>query len=174
MKLVYTNVVLKTYVSCTIPLQKLCYKVRDICYNPHKFSAAVWRHKKIKGCCLIFPNGQIIYNGCNNVLEGKTYVRQYVRLLQLAGYKVVLKKIHVVTKSALATLEHTLDYAKICEYTDAEYHPELLNACCFRREQVHFMCFHTGKIVITGIKSEKDLNLLVYPTLTEIAIFCES
>ncbi len=43
-------------------------------------------------------------------------------------------------------------------------------AAMFRKETVHFTCFHTGSVLITGIKSELLLDDVVVPTLLELEL----
>ena len=58
-----TNVVCCTELRCNINLQKLTSKIYDVEYNPVKFPAVIWKHKRVGGTCMVFANGKIVVNG---------------------------------------------------------------------------------------------------------------
>ena len=163
-----TNVVVQTDLQASIDLHYLVNRVRDIRYDPGLFSAAIWRHKKIGGSCLVFHNGKLNCNGNRNIQQAKKRIRQYARLIQKQGFPAVtIKKIEVITMSAVYQLSSCLDLNKACEIVPGiRYDPEILNAAMLKRGNVHFNCFHTGKVVITGIK---NINV-IYPTLLELEL----
>ena len=51
------------------------------------------------------------------------------------------------------------------------YEPEIFPALNFKIEGVNFCCFHTGKVVITGIKTTTQIHDAVYPTLIELELY---
>ena len=46
----------------------------------------------------------------------------------------------------------------------ANYEPELLNAATFRRDRVHYTCFASGRVVVTGVKKVEETE----PVLLEL------
>ena len=161
-----TNVVVQTDLQVTIDLTYLTNNTKDIRYDPKLFSAAIWQHRKIGGNCLVFRNGKLNCTGNRSILQAKKRTRQYARVLQKMGFSFVLKKIDLVTISAVHTLSSTLDFSKTCAILGATYNPEIYNAAMLKKGRVHFNCFHTGKVVITGIK---NINV-IYPTLLELEL----
>lgn len=57
-----TNVVVQGDLGCNIDLRELTYKLGDVRYDPRKFPAVIWQHRKIGGNALVFSNGKI---NCN-------------------------------------------------------------------------------------------------------------
>ena len=98
----------------------------------------------------------------------KLRMRQYARLIQKCGYDVQLKEIKLVTASAVATLDMKLDLNLVASLMGTTWESELFNGLNFHKEKIHYSCFTSGKICITGITSFKLLDTLVYPTLLEI------
>ena len=168
MHFTYTNTVLKANLGCVFNLEELSRSLANVSYNKHKFSALVWRHKKIEGCILINKSGVCIQNGCPNVARGKKSVRRFARLLQKHGYDVNLKYIQVITQSALVDMQQRLDFNILNDYMGATYNPDIFNASCFYKHRTHFTCFHTGKIVLTGLNA-RNIQAIVLPTLLELA-----
>ena len=161
-----TNVVVQTDLQVSIDLRYLASKARDIRYDPALFSAAIWRHKKIGGSCLVFRNGKLNCNGNRSIPQARTRIRQYARLIQKQGYHVIMKKIDVITITAVYQCTSSLDFNKLCKFLGARYEPEICNYARLKRMKVQYNCFHTGKVVMTGIR---NLNV-IYPTLLELEL----
>ena len=168
--LTITNVVVQAQLNVNLDLYKLVHSLNNVKYNPKRFSAMIWHHKRIGGSCLLFKNGQMICNGAKSWEEARNKVRKYSRVLQKLGYPVSLSYVKLITASAVANLEKVLDLPSFLTLPGCAYEPELFNAAVFYRNSVHFSCFSTGKIVITGITSLKLIDRVVYPTLMEIEL----
>jgi len=161
-----TNVVVHAALQVTVDLKQVANSTRDVRYDPTLFSAVIWQHRKIGGNCLVFKNGKVNCSGSKSVQQAKKRLRQYARLIQKLGYNVMLGKIDLVTMSAVHQLSSRLNFQKMCEDLGAMYQPEIHNAAMLKLGNLHFMCFHTGKVVITGIK-----NLdVIYPILLELEL----
>ena len=166
-----TNVVCVANVNCIIDLRTLVRKTANIIYDPSKYSGAQWKHPKIGGHCMVFHTGKLTVNGkVNNVREAKLRLRRYVRLIQRFGWKVTLTKIEVVTISASFKVEGPLDLRNVVRYYGGRYEPELFPAAMFHKDTVHFTCFHTGSVLMTGIKNTKQLRDICIPVLIELPL----
>jgi len=161
-----TNVVVQTDLHVAIDLRDLANNTRDFIYDPAIFTGAIWKHRKIGGCCLVFHNGKINCNGNRNFQQAKKRIRQYARVIQKLGYEVKLEKIELVTMTAVHQLSSILDYNKVCNILGATYEPEIHNAAMLKRGKVHYNCFQSGKIVITGVHNVER----VYGTLLELEL----
>lgn len=162
-----TNVVVQTDLQVSIDLRHLVNTVRDIRYDPGLFSGAIWQHKKIGGCCLVFYNGKLNCNGNRSMEEAKKRTRRYARLIQKLGYAVKLQKIELVTMTAVHELSAALDFNKLCTFLHgANYEPELHNAAMFKRGRVNYSCFRSGKVVITGLRNLEK----IHATLLELEL----
>lgn len=165
-----TNVVVQADLQVKIDLTYLTNHSRDVQYDPARFTGVIWRHKKIGGSCLVFSNGKINCNGNKNLAEAKRRVRQYARLIQKQGFPVLLKTIHLITMSAVHIISSPLNLKEVHETLGAVYEPETLNAAILKKQRMNFNCFQSGAVVITGIRSMRDLNNIVYPTLLELEL----
>lgn len=161
-----TNVVVQTDLHNIIDLTHLTNNSRDIRYDPRVFSAAIWKHKKIGGCCLVFRTGKLNCNGNRSVDEARKRIRQYARLIQKHGFGGNLQNIDIITMSAVYQVSSNFDFNKLQGILGATYEPELHNAAMLKRGKIHYNCFHTGKVVITGIKNTDA----IYPTLLELEL----
>ena len=170
-----TNIVCMSHLTCGIDLKHLVSVSRDVYFNPHKHHCLIWRHKKIGGCCMLSEYGKMMCNGrAASVQEAKKRVRQYARLVQKAGYPVYLSTIRVVTMSAVHTLSHSLDMIRLAKEMNGQYEPELFPGLMFKRNGIHFTCFRTGKLIMTGIKNMAMIESIIYPTIVELELELES
>ena len=116
-----TNVVVQADLSCDVDLRHLATSTRDIKYDPRSFTGAIWQHRLIAGNCLIvFHNGKVNCSGNKSINGAKKRLRQYARLLQRHGFPVTLKKIVVVTISAVHRLSSRLNVPEVCETLEAD------------------------------------------------------
>lgn len=167
-----TNVVYGANLHCPIDLRKLSDRLGDASYDPKRFTGLVWRSKLIRGCCLVFRNGKVICNGAASGFgEGLTRLRRYVKHLRRFGYVIRVSDTKLITASAFHTLSGPIDWLTYCRESGASYEPELFPAIMFRKGSIHFSCHLNGKLLITGIKSSKDLDDFVYPTIIELELY---
>ena len=164
-----TNIVVYADLNCSFNLKPLAQTLNNVIYNPSKFNALIWNHRHIKGNCLLFKNGRMICNGTSRWKDARKSLRQYTRILQKLHYTVQLKSIKLITMSAAYTLSTKVNYSTLLtHFSHVTYEPELFHAAMLKKNNINFTVFHTGKVIITGIK--EDLNVTVNPTLMEIEL----
>ena len=166
----YTNVVLGAKMSSQpVDLNNFTKLKPNVVYNPSKFPGVIYKHKKLGGSCLLFKSGQLVCAGMPDLEQGRKIVRKYARLIQkVTGGD--LQKIWINSMTGLAKIDGPLCMRTVAQQMNGTYEPELFNACTFHRDKVHFKCFSSGKVVIAGIRSEKQLEDIVYPCLLELQL----
>ena len=124
------------------------------------------------GNCLVFSNDIINCSGrASSLGDGRQRLPQYTRHLQNIGVPVKLKKVKIFTVSASHNLSSGLDLKMLAQDRAVVYEPELFPALNFKLDRVNFCCFHTGKMVITGVKCSDRLDDVVYPTIVELELY---
>ena len=159
-----THRVLYSDLGCPLNLRDMAETKIDIEYHSLSFERLLWRHRKIGCTYMIYSTGKIICHG------GKEQTRQYARLVERMGYPVRMKKIKTLTMSAVYTLRGKVDYCKIVQWMQGSYEPEIFHAVGFIREGIHYTIYKSGKTIVTGIKSEKDLDNKVNAVLLELEV----
>ncbi len=160
-----TNIVSTSHLNARLDLVKIANENFDIVYNPSKFCAASWSHRKIHGTVQLFPNGKITHLGSPGVRKPRVYIRQYARILQKQGHDVKLSPIRLVCMSAVYKLSGPINLDRV---PGGCFHPEIINTAVTKRNGNTYCVFHTGTIVITGITSRSS----VYPFLLELELSC--
>jgi TATA-box binding protein (TBP) (component of TFIID and TFIIIB) len=122
------------------------------------FHCIHWRQFGV--LCQVFPTGKLICHGTEEVL------RRYLRVLQKP-----IRDIKLSTRSAVHDLGRTIDYYELHRYIpDVTYEPEVFPGALLKRGRINFTIFHSGKVCITGIRSDCDVDNIVLPVLLELEI----
>ena len=170
--MIITNVVYSANLRCELELKKLCYRLTNVSYNPAKFPGLVWKHKRIGGNCLVFSSWVINCNGfARDFKSGYQRLRRYARCLQKLGYPVQLTDVKRLTASAYQKLSSPLSLEKLSSEWKITYTPEIFPALVIKKQGVTFSCFHSGTVVITGIKRQIDMDDIIFPTLIELELY---
>ena len=163
-----SNIVASAELSCAIDLRGLALKTCNIRYHHGHHNVAIWQHKAIGGNCFVYASGKLVCNGYASSRNAAIVrLRRYARKIQNLGYPVVLRKARILTVSMVHALNRRL---RLGDIPGARYEPEFFPGAVIAVEHVRLTCFHTGKIVISGIRRESDLNRLVFPKLLELEI----
>ena len=142
-------------------------------YQPAKSSGMIWKDPRIGINCLVFSTGKMVLNARVSVAKARCAIRKYARLVQKAGFDVKPRCFRVVTRSAVHTLKSPVDYSAIVERLNGHHHPEIFHAVTLRRGGLHFIIFKSQKVLITGIKSARDMSETVRPLLRELERWSE-
>ena len=167
----HENVVVSSDLHCILDLQDICRRSLFVTYNKSKFPGLIWRHKKIKGTCLMFKSGKIVCNGVKSFSDAKTSIRQYSRLVQKLGYKIQLSYIKLVTITASSSLDSNINLKSIYKSYNSFYEPEIFPSLRLKLDGISYSIFKNGKVVITGIKSASDIADKVQPSLIDFSLF---
>lgn len=120
---------------------------------------------------MVFDNGKLMVNGkVESVQEAKQRVRQYARLIQNMGWKISFNRIEIPTISAFFKVDGPVDILKVVQYYNGSYEAEIFPAAMFVKDSIHFTCFHSGAVLMTGIKHDQQFYTTVIPTLLEIPL----
>jgi len=166
-----TNVVCTADLNCAIDLRQLANTTYNVIYDPKRYTGVRWNHPKIGGHCTVFSSGKLIVNGrATSISEAKVRLRRYARYIQRLGWAVVLSDVKVVTISASFKTEGTLNLPNVVRYYGGQYEPEIFPAAMFAKDSIHFTCFHTGSVLMTGIKSNQQLFNTCIPILIELPL----
>ena len=167
-----TNVVCSASLNCPVDLRALCLALTNVRYDPARFPGLIWQHRTIGGNCLVFSNGKLHCSGrATRFREGIQRLRRYARVLQNLGIPIMLTDAKVMTASAFHILSAPLNWTLFINEKQLVYEPELFPTVNFSQEGVTFSCFSNGKVIITGIKTETDIDEVVYPTLIELELY---
>ena len=164
------NVVVSASVNRDLPLEKLATKLDRAEYNPEQFPGLILKmDTPVKASALLFSSGKIICTGTKSLKDAKKAIGEIVRRLSSK----VKGDTNIVIQNMVASgsVGGKLNLNEIVfKFEDTEYEPEQFPGLVYKLPEtpelpgarITFLLFGTGKIVITGAKSEKEIIESVY------------
>jgi transcription initiation factor TFIID TATA-box-binding protein len=160
MKTKVENIVSSITLDRHIDLKQLAKRVKEI-DNPKQFPGVIYRLEEPKLAMLIFRTGKVICSGARSRKNIDDAVAQLLKTLRKAGIRVKAKPIieiqNIVASSGL-NFKVNLDVLAT-ECVNTEYEPEQFPGLVLRLEEPKtvMLVFRSGKIIITGAKTPKDV-----------------
>jgi transcription initiation factor TFIID TATA-box-binding protein len=174
-KIKVENIVASASLNVEVPLQKIVSKLEGMEYEPEQFPGLVYRMSKPKAAALVFGSGKIVCTGARNIEDVNLVFKKIISVIKSVGTKVPKNfKVQVENIVASAKLDGNLNLDTIAfNLENAEYEPEQFPGLVYRMSEpkVAFLLFGSGKIVCTGGRSVKDVEIAlkkVYKKLKEI------
>jgi transcription initiation factor TFIID TATA-box-binding protein len=131
-------------------------------FNPQTFAAATLRCKYPRTTALAFASGNMVCTGGRSELESRYAARKYVRIFQQVGIPVCFSKFKIQNIVASANVGFTLKLQSIADDYGpyVTYEADLFPGLIFRsiNPKLVFLCFRSGKIVITGAKNKQQID----------------
>ena len=160
------NVVVSASIHRDLPLEKLATKLERAEYNPEQFPGLILKMDVPKASALLFSSGKIICTGTKSIREAKKAIDAIIKKLESIGLKVKGKPdIEIQNMVASGSVGGKLNLNEIVfKFENTEYEPEQFPGLVYKLPDSHitFLLFGTGKIVVTGAKSEREIIESVY------------
>ncbi|MGM5487524.1 MAG: TATA-box-binding protein [Nanobdellota archaeon] len=156
------NMVISTALEEHINLDKLASTLPNTEYNPEQFPGLIMRIKDPKTSALIFTSGRVVCTGARNLKDAERSIQNIIEALKKIKVTIKIKPVlHVQNMVAAGQLGYDLNLNKLAiSLNNVEYEPEQFPGLVYkiRDPKTSFLLFGNGKIVVTGIKNEEDLN----------------
>lgn len=162
------NVVVSASVHRELPLEKLATQLEGAEYNPEQFPGLILKLPMGEGksSFLLFSSGKIICTGTRSLKEAEKAIDRVVEEIEALGLPVTEKPdIEVQNMVASGSVGGPLNLNEIIfKFENTEYEPEQFPGLVYHLPNSHitFLIFGTGKVVITGGKSEEEMKEAVH------------
>jgi TATA-box binding protein (TBP) (component of TFIID and TFIIIB) len=118
--------------------------VTDITFKKSPFTLVEWRQHR--GVALVYKAGAVVCHGFNT--------EEYYSHLLALGYS--LSPVKLITKSAVYKLKGTIKYSTLVRDFNFQYFPDLFHGSTRYLDNLHFIIYHTGTVLVTGLRTEED------------------
>ncbi|ODS42343.1 MAG: hypothetical protein MSIBF_03180 [Candidatus Altiarchaeales archaeon IMC4] len=168
MKVKVENMVSAITIDQKINLAEFSSTATGVRYNPKNFPGVVYRIKNPAVAMLIFSSGKVICTGARSKKDIEDAAQNLIEKFKESNIIIKSKpKIEVqnIVASAKLDFEVNLDLlAMECENT--EYEPEQFPGLVFRLAdpKTVMLIFRSGKMIITGARSLKDVKMAAIRT----------
>lgn len=161
----YTHKIHKTDLGCHLDLNIIAAESSDAVFKQRPFRVLIWKNQTIGKTCLVYESGKLTCHGDYH------HLKKYCDLIEKMGFPIKSNNIQLMTSSGVYELTGPIDYTKLVQLVPGVcYEPELYHAPNFKRGKINFTVYCSGKVVITGITSEEQVETVVMPTLMEVEI----
>lgn len=161
MKTKVENIVSSITLDRHLDLKQLAKRVKEI-DNPKQFPGVIYRLEKPKLAMLIFRTGKVICSGARSRKNINEAVDRLLKTLRKAGMSVKKKpKVEIQNIVASSSLDFKVNLDVLAtECVNTEYEPEQFPGLVFRLEEPKtvMLVFRSGRIIITGAKTPKDVE----------------
>jgi transcription initiation factor TFIID TATA-box-binding protein len=169
------NIVATVMFEHQLDLDLIEQGVSNIEYNPDQFPGLILRLDSPKVTALIFRSGKMVVTGAKRTSDLIKAVKKILRMFIKSGVKVSGKpriQIQNIVASANLGMEVLLEKAAYL-LENTMYEPEQFPGLIYRLTdpKVVLLIFSSGKMVITGAKSEEEVEKAVnytYKTLLDL------
>mmetsp|Transcript_37023 Transcript_37023/g.42234 ORF Transcript_37023/g.42234 Transcript_37023/m.42234 type:complete len:230 (-) Transcript_37023:261-950(-) len=184
-----SNIIRIQNVSCTVnfgielDLKKIALKCRNTEFNPRRSAAIVMKLREGGATAIIFPSGKVCLNGTKSIHDVTIAIKRLSRVIELTT--TTLNKLSPEEQQQQSSPEYNiqnivgstnvgfqirLEGLVYAHSVYASFEPELFPGLIYRMDKprVDFLIFLSGKIVITGARTEEDLKQAytkIYPIL---------
>lgn len=161
-----SNIVCSAELGIPVDLKKFARRATNVVYDAQKHNVVLWRQRNIGGHCFVYARGKLVCNGSvASKSEAVKRLRRYARKIQQMGYEVQFYKFKILTISLFHDCGRPLDLTAL---KGARYEPKLFPGAIISAGPVRFTCFHSGKVIISGVKKRSHLHRYVYPVLKRL------
>lgn len=158
-----------------LDLKRIALKCRNTEFNPRRFGAVIMRLREPRATALIFASGKMCVTGVKSTHNATLAVKKFAYIVEKVGFQpqeYLDFKVQNIVGTADVGFPIRLEGLVYAHSTFASYEPELFPGLIYRlvSPRVVFLIFVSGKIVITGAKTEMDLRqafIKIHPVLVE-------
>jgi len=176
------NIVASASIGVTLDLQEISERFAEAEYDKNRFPGLIYRMKKPKVAILLFTSGKLVCTGAKSIEQTKEAINiilDRIRTLFKEKHPDELgnipKEVDVEIQNIVATgdLNTVLNLNKAAVYLSfekVEYEPEQFPGLVYRLDEpkVVALLFGSGKVVCTGAKNTKDINVAVDIIIDEL------
>jgi transcription initiation factor TFIID TATA-box-binding protein len=146
-----------------LDLKTIALKCRNTEFNPRRFGAVIMRLREPRATALIFASGKMCVTGVKSAHNASLATKRFAYILERVGFQPqdhLEFKIQNMVGTTDIGFPIRLEGLVYAHSAYASFEPELFPGLIYRLVslRVVFLIFVSGKIVITGAKSEQDLK----------------
>jgi len=173
-RLYMQNTVATFSLGCQPDLEHITSRVRNVEFNPRRFSAAIVRMKDPKCTGLVFTSGKCVVAGARHEEDAFLGARKLSAMLRLTGYDVRFQNFKVQNMVGTGDLGFPVRLEAVVDANRVQsmYEPELFPGLIYRMQnpKASVTLFVSGKVIITSVKSRSQMleafghiHSIVYP-----------
>jgi len=158
-----------------LDLKQIALRCRNTEFNPRRFAAVIMRLREPRATALVFASGKIVITGTKSAHNSSLATKKIAYILERVGFQpasFINFKVQNIVGTVDVGFPIRLEGVAFAHPTFSSYEPELFPGLIYRLVQprVVLLIFVSGKVVITGAKTEEHMVeglKKVHPVLLE-------
>lgn len=150
------------------------YIINSLEFNPRRFQAVIMRIREPRTTALVYQSGKMIITGAKSEIDCRQAAKKYTAIVHRVGFAVTFKDYRIENMTATSDVGFPIRLeGLIYSYAaNATYEPELFPGLIYRMPESRMvvLIFVSGKVVLTGAKSEESLSIAlenIFPIVEE-------
>ncbi|KAL3799189.1 hypothetical protein ACHAW5_005466 [Stephanodiscus triporus] len=145
-----------------LDLKQIALRCRNTEFNPRRFAAVIMRLREPRATALIFASGKLVITGTRSSHNSSLATKKVAYVLERVGFRpssYINFKVQNIVGTVDVGFPVRLEGVAFAHPTHSSYEPELFPGLIYRLVQpkVVLLIFVSGKVVITGAKTEEQL-----------------
>lgn len=158
-----------------LDLKQIALRCRNTEFNPRRFAAVIMRLREPRATALVFASGKLVITGTKSSHNCSLATKKIAYILERVGFQpasYINFKVQNIVGTVDVGFPIRLEGVAFAHPTFSSYEPELFPGLIYRLVQprVVLLIFVSGKVVLTGAKTEDQLVEAlkkVFPVLME-------
>lgn len=158
-----------------LDLKQIALRCRNTEFNPRRFAAVIMRLREPRATALVFASGKTVITGTKSSHNSSLATKKIAYILERVGFQpasYINFKVQNIVGTVDVGFPIRLEGVAFAHPTFSSYEPELFPGLIYRLMQprVVLLIFVSGKVVLTGAKTEEQLVEAlkkVHPVLLE-------
>lgn len=145
-----------------LDLKQIALRCRNTEFNPKRFAAVIMRLREPRATALIFASGKVVVTGTKSSHNSMLASKRFAYIIDRVGFTpqaMIDFKVQNIAGTCDMGFPIRLEGLAYAHSNYASYEPELFPGLIYRLEnpKVVFLIFVSGKIVLTGARTEQAL-----------------
>jgi transcription initiation factor TFIID TATA-box-binding protein len=165
----------KADLGVRLDLKQIALRCRNTEFNPRRFAAVIMRLREPRATALVFASGKLVITGTKSSHNCSLATKKIAYILERVGFQpasYINFKVQNIVGTVDVGFPIRLEGVAFAHPTFSSYEPELFPGLIYRliHPRVVLLIFVSGKVVITGAKTEDQLVeglKKVFPVLME-------
>ena len=163
--------------DCTLNLKTLSQKIKKSEMNQTNKASLIIKSKNSNAIINLYSNGKLICSGAKSEKEAKAKCLKIAKMIKKFGFEFNLSyyKIQNIVANYELNLRLNLSklYKNICEFKTniiCKYDKNIFPGIIININDINITIFETGKIIISGAKNKKDIEMIfkqLYPIIND-------
>jgi len=160
------NLVITTDLNHKLNLEKIASTLLRVEYNPEQFPGLVMKIKDPKTSALLFTSGKVVCTGAKSISYARKSIHKIIDSLKKVNVKIKIEpKLKIQNLVGTGELGFNLNLNVLAmRLHNTEYEPSQFPGLVYKIKQpfhANFLLFSNGKIVCTGTKSKKEMQMCI-------------